>query len=98
MDFEEEDLPPVSTLCCHNEPRVVVQGSVYFIETTPNRRRFAIASHPANQTQFPFSQQNVQSHYTPLNYLPEDAGKVFEEWEEVIDDFSDRDHISEHIK
>lgn len=94
--------------------KVVVQGSVYFIETTSKKGRFCLSTHLYNGIKgkntlvkksateaplsaFSFSEVEVCRQYVPFKYLACDTPDVADAWQDVIDDFSKRDYLSQHL-
>lgn len=109
--FYDEDVFMINPMKCKKDAKVVVQGSVYFIETTPKKNRFCISSHIYNgirenkksfqndqlSTAFSFQELEKNPQYVPFKYLVHDVAKVADEWEDVLDDFSKRDYLSQSL-
>jgi hypothetical protein len=111
MFYDEEEY---FILNSKKDGKVVVQGSVYFIETTSKKGRFCLSAHLYNGIKgktpppkkgctetpistFSFDELEVNRQYVPFKYLACDAPEVAEDWQDVIDDFSKRDYLSQHL-
>lgn len=127
MDYSEF-LIVMSQLSFHKKARVVLQGSVYFIEATPNKNKWRLSTKLLyNQERMPnqlaecvssgstlrwdhggaylkldreesdlylIREIECSAKYVPFRYLVTDFIDVADEWKNIIDDFSKKDHTS----
>lgn len=130
MEYEDF-LLMMSQLSSQKKARIVVQGSVYFIETTSKKNKWLISTQlfegsnslPSTVNQcvsscgtlrwdfggaylkldrdesnlYLMQEIETDAKYVPFRYLMSDFIDIAEEWKEILDDFSQRDHTSTRI-
>lgn len=115
----------LSQLAGKKKTRVVVQGSVIFIETCPLKEKWTLSTpifsgegrmlppsgflrwqekgaylklDPTTHTVYLMQDVLAAQKYVPFKYLVSDFADVANEWREILDDFSQRDHTPTKIE